>query len=442
MSLNDFNKRARLDISLTISGSGEFNPFTSNGEPMNWTLDGDVKSTEPEINLTVKQETCRRFTNKEFRFFGGQTSVGNTSGTIQIGQIAPANFDLLPADVVLNNPNYQTIESKGIWKVNSDPELSSGALANGILAGNVYYTVGQPTDAKIDDPILLDPEIDGIKRVYPGDYMYKGGTLSGTPKWVLVPQYRFPKPDRTFYWVPNTAPEIKSGGKVNDVLAKPGTIMLPVAEYFTNDRSKFIDDLYYFPKGQGLYFDGQKWSSLTGSTFVYEVKNKPPEFWQQTDFRSFDRYEFYLDRKAYDKCFIETYQKIDDSKLVKFTSTPTSGDPENVDFYFRWYSAIGEEDGIQPSIYPGLIYDFSDAYSKYNLELVNWGKARKIFIRSAGFYLDNRDPDPEKARRLDLAVEDFTDGNVTKIVTKYTDYDGNVLTNTITITTQITASMA
>ena len=102
MSLNDFNKRARLDISLTISGSGEFNPFTSNGEPMNWTLEGDVKSTEPDINLTVKQETCRRFTNKEFRFFGGQASVGNTSGTIQIGQIAPSNFDLFDEKFLLS----------------------------------------------------------------------------------------------------------------------------------------------------------------------------------------------------------------------------------------------------------------------------------------------------------------------------------------------------
>jgi hypothetical protein len=421
MSLNDYNRRARLDISVQITGSGQFYPFSNtSGQPVNWTLNGTVNAVQFVDELTVKEETCGVpfGSEKQFRTFGIQGSVGNNSGVASVGQLPQ-----FPQGLV----NFQ---NRGTWTVNTSPVLSADGNADGDLVVRGYYTVAQPDGAGVDDPIPIDPAIDFLTRVYPGDRVSVSGT-GGSSKWVVAPQYRYPKPDRTFFWIPNSSPVLASGGIVDGELALPGTIMLPTATYYIEDEAEAVDGMRYFIAGQGVQFDGQRWTKLTADAFVYEPLSGPREFWvTDVSYNSTDRDAARLENDFANRPFVSTNQTIDDGNPVQITLTYEGGEPETIDLIFRWNGGNnGAPTNIQPAV--AVINNFGDAWSTYRLNTRNWLQERIPSAFGAAFRLKTTDPEVY----IELYVDEFIDGNVTEISQTVTDPEtGNVLTNTYTVT--------
>jgi hypothetical protein len=431
MSYNDFNRRARIDITIGISGSGQFLPY-GNAVPANWTLQGNVTAQQPQDELTIKEETCWApySTQKQFRTFGGGGSGGNTSGTVNTGQIAS-----LPYATFGNSPS----SSRGDWTVNESPVLTNGGYADDELIEFGYYVVAQPYDKTIDDPIDISPAIDFVARVYPGDLVYTRGSGEFT-RWYVVPQNRFPQVDRTFFWTPNTSPVLASGGIADGVLVKPGTIMLPTANFFIeNYFANAIDGMYYFYANQGVIFDGQRWRQNLPPPRIYSPQVGPKEFRQvNTEYISDQLYERLLEYKHREKPFVTSYTPINDDEPVTLTVNFEGQQPEVTNLKFRW-TVPGNliEDNIQPAI-PG-IYNFGDAWSAYHLANVAWLSERFPGSQGTSFGLSS-DNDPEIG--LTLYVDIFEDGNITQIVNTIEDGDGKTLTNTFTITLGVVTSQA
>ena len=429
MSYNDFNRRARLTIVITIEGSGQFNPFQIGyGTPLNWTLNGTVFSKTPTINLTTKEETCGipYGSPKEFRLFGGGGSTGNTSGTVNTGQLAP------PIGPLLGQALF------GSWLVNTEPVLSANGKADDETVSGGYYVVAQPSNQGIDEPINVSPAIDYITRVYPGDFVYVTGT-GETSKWNVAPQHRFPQTDRTFLWQPNSDPVLSSGGFADGVLALPGTIMLPASNYYIVDPADAVDGMQYFYANQGVRFDGQTWSKNLPDPRVYEPPSGPREFRQLQVSYSGQRYESLLEFKQSEKPFISVNLTIDDDSPSIFTVTPPEGEPYTSELYFSWGSPMnGAERNIQPSI--PAIHDFGDPWSVYHLANRDWILQRFPGELGAGFLLQTRDIEPQET--LLLGVNEVVDGNVTELEETALDPEGNTLTNNFKITLQITTAIA
>lgn len=429
MSYNDFNDRARLTIAITIEGTGQFSPFLETyGAPMNWDLIGTVGFLTPEINLSIKEKTCGvpYGSTKEFQLFSGGGSTGNTSGTVNTGQLPP------PIGALLGQA------SLGTWTVNSAPVLSAGGYADDTLISGGYYIVAQPSDQGIDEPIEISPAIDYITRVYPGDYVYVTGK-NETSKWNVAPQNRFPQTDRTLFWQPNSDPVLSSGGFVDGVLALPGTIMLPTSNHYIADPADAVDGMQYFYANQGVQFDGQTWSKNLPDPRVYEPPDGPREFRQLQVSYSGQRYESLLEFKQSEKPFIFANLTIDDFSPSIFTVTPLDGDPYTSELYFYWGSPMnGAERNIQPSI--PAIHDFGDPWSKYHIANRDWILQKFPGELGAGFLLKTRDIEPQET--LMLGVNAVINGNVTEITETAQDPEGNELINTFKITLQITTSIA
>ncbi|CAB4134543.1 hypothetical protein UFOVP781_47 [uncultured Caudovirales phage] len=421
MSYNDFNDRAKLTIGIAIEGTGQFSPFLETyGAPMNWSLTGTVASKTPEINLSIKEKTCGvpYGSTKEFELFGGGGSTGNTSGTVNTGQLPPPVGALLGQSLI------------GTWTVNTDPELSEGGYADDTLISGGYYIVAQPKNQKIDDPIKVLPAIDYITRVYPGDFVYVTGK-NETSKWNVAPQNRFPKTDRTISWRPNSEPVLSSGGLVDDVLALPGTIMLPTSDYYISDPDDAIDGMQYFYANQGVIFDGQVWRKNLPDPRLYEPEDGPREFRQLQVFYGGQLYERLLEFKQSEKCFVSANLTIDDSTPLTFTVTPPEGDAYTSDLYFYWMSPMnGAERNIQPSV--PAIHDFGDPWSKYHIANRDWINLKFPGELGAGFLLKTRDVEPQQT--LFLGVDEIVDENITEMTDTTQDPDGNDLINTFTIT--------
>lgn len=433
MSLNDFNSRARLTVVVSINGSGQFSPFLdSYGVPMNWTLNGAATSLPPEIALTVKEQTCGLpfGSPKLFRFFDSGAnntgSTGNNSGTLKTGEYAQLQRALY---------NFSL---KGSWIVNTSPILEPGGIADDESLVAAYYTVALPENADPDDPILVSPAIDFVARVYPGDVVYVSG--SGPSKvWRVASAVRFPKPDRTFSWTPNSNPLLASGGLANGELAKPGTIMLPTSNFYIEPPAPAIDGMRYFYANQGVVFDGQIWRKFTNDPLIYDPPEGEKEFRDiNVNYNSTDLYESLQEETHSRKCFVYTNQTIDDTNPFEFVVTPEQGDPETTQLFFRWLSPMN---GVETNMQPGIaaIHNFGDAWTNYHLANRAWLKTRFPGLVGAGFNLRSRDIVPEMS--LDLSVECFEDDNVTQITEYYTDFEGNVLTNQITITLSVTTEL-
>ena len=439
MSLNDFNRTASLQIGVQISGSGQFSPLQSSyGTLMNWTIGGQMTKEPKTQNTTIREETCgiNPSDPKYYLSFNAPGSTGNTSGTIDVGVYPPRNPPFLDSKPLT-----------GTWTVNTSPVLSADGKVDGNDAEG-YYIVKRPVSViNVDDPILITPAIDNLKRVYEGDLVYVSGG-----KWNVFPQYRFPKPDRTFQWTPNEDPVLKSGGIADDELVKPGTIMLADSTHYISKQSDSFDGMQYFYEGQGVLFDGQVWSKQLGDPLVYENESGTKEF-RNLDIKYYSPqlYERLLETDHEDKGRVLGYQPINYETPITFTVTPPPpepggdpGEPYSIDFYFYWLSPqLGIIDNALPAA--PIRYDFGDAWSKYHLANFEWLKARpKIgatFI-GAGIMLKSKPEAGQEEDFLYLYIDALEDGNITTIKEKSQDPQGNPIENEFTVTTQLTVGQS
>lgn len=433
MSLNTFNKRARINVSLLISGTGQFSPFVGEENvPVDWTIEGTVRQGEFVEELTVKEETCGvpYGSEKMFRSFGILPgSTGNTSGSIATGQV-PTQLNIL-----FNRENL------GPWIVNTSPVLSPNGYANDAQVIDGYYVVAQPEDAGIDDPIEIDPPIDGLSRVYPGDYVVTTGTGAGL-QWQYVPQIRYPKPDRTYFWTPNTSPELESGGIADGELVLPGTVMIPTADYFIEDAADYIDGFYYFSAGNGVLFRGDVWAPLTPNPTVYQPEEGPPEFWfDLLSYGSTDRYFNLMEGHHRQKPFVFANIPVDDSSTPTYDYTFEGQSQESEGLVFRW---LVPGNGVSNNMIPAVssIYDFGDAWSRFHKNTRDWLAQRFVGINGAGFTLSTTGEGGQDIKTIVLGVDEFVDGNQTVIQQTYTDPEGTTLTNSFTLTLSVVVSIA
>ena len=441
MSLNDFNDTASLQIGVQISGSGKFSPLANSyGSLMDWTISGQMTKITKESTETIKQKTCGQgivpTEPAYFLSFNANGSTGNTSGTIDVGMLPPRNPAFLDSKPLT-----------GTWLVNTKPVLSANGQADGNDAGG-YYIVKRPASViSVDDPIVINPPIDNLKRVYEGDLVYVSGG-----RWNVFPQYRFPKTDRTFQWTPNEDPVLKSGGIADDELVKPGTIMLADSTHYISKQSDSFDGMQYFYEGQGVLFDGQVWSKQLGDPLVYENDSGTKEF-RNLDIKYYSPqlYERLLETDHEDKGRVLGYQPINYETPITFTVTPPPpepggdpGEPYTINFYFYWMSPqLGIVDNALPAA--PIRYDFNDAWSKYHLANFEWLKARpKIgatFI-GAGIMLKSKPEAGQEEDFLYLYIDALEDGNITTIKEKSQDPKGNPIENEFTVTTQLTVSQS
>ena len=437
MSLNDFNRTVNLDINIQISGTGAFSPLQSSyGTMMNWSIDGQMTKKTVTQNTTIKEETCGINPNdpKYYLSFGAPGSTGNTSGEVVTGIYKETRPPFLEGKPLV-----------GEWLVNTKPILSTGGLADENPA-NGYYIVKRPsTVVGIDDPIIINPAIDQLSRVYENDIVFVANN-----QWYVAPQSRNPLPDRTFSWTPNTDPILKAGGIADNELVKPGTIMLPDSTYYIEKQSDGFDGMQYFYEGQGVLFDGQVWSKKLQDPLVYEKEGGENEFRNlDVHYYSTQRYERILESDHQDKGHVFGYQPISYETPIAFTVTPPPpepgqdpGEPYTINFYFYWMSPqLGIIDNAIPAT--PIRHDFNDAWSKYHLANLDWLKDRptigSAFI-GAGIVLKNKPEAGTEEEILYLSIDAFEDGNTTTITEKGQDPDGNPLENTFTITTQLTVS--
>jgi hypothetical protein len=438
MSTLDFNKRASISITINISGSGQFDPTGSSTNKMNWSLTGAITANNEESNLTTKEWLCGvpyGSVNKIYTSFGAVSSNGNTSGTIDTGVLP---YRPIPENVIGRE--------LGTWTVNSNPVLSNFGKVNGQTSLRGHYVVNKPADATVDDPIILDPPIDNVARVYPGDYVFLMGDGENA-RWYVGPQRRQPRTDRTFFWEPNVNPYLQSGGLANGVLAKPGTIMIPTANLYVENQQDRVDGIKYIYSNYGLIFNGQVWTRIISDPFVYQPSPQDPsEQPPPPEFRNFEVFfstgdQLYATLLEYDqanKPFVITSKTIDDNSPAVLTYTPDEGEPYSVDLYFRWFGAMGNENGIMPR---PVLYDFNDAWTRYHQANSDWAVARKLFtFTGAGFSLkSNTGVEPET--EIFLQCERFADGDVTTI-TETISVDGEELTNSFSVSLDINVSMA
>ena len=433
MSLNDFQKRAKLDIKISISGSGAFSPLSyMYGTPADWTLTGEIETITFEDDLTIKEQTCGpdNGTPHQFMHFNSGGSTGNTSGTIPVGRTSSLRVGRQQYSSGANN-------KLGEWEVNTKPVLSSDGKVDGNEAPLGYYIVKLPPNTTVDDPIIISPAIDGITRVYPGDEIFSAGNPDFR-KWFYGNQLRYPKTDRTFFWIPNTNPVLKSGGLVDGTLAKPGTIMLPTADFYIEDPEDAIDGLRYVYAGQGWMYDGRRWFKYLPDPLVYEPEDAAREFRNiDVSFAAGLIREGFTDAHLLEdvhskKCFVVSNQTIDDDKPCKFTQTEKDQDPLELDLKFRWgVPLFGCDANIQPAVL--VLHDFQDAWSYYAKKNQDWIRPRFKTFYSATCVLGDGE--------LALGVEEFIDGNVTEIKETVPDPSGGELENTFTITLSIKTSL-
>jgi hypothetical protein len=423
MSTIDFNERGRISITIDINGSGQFHPQF--GFPINWTLQGTVTAVDAQNNLTTKEKLCGFFNflgDKIYTAFSAPASVGGNSGRINTG--------------IFPNPiNPQIFGTNlGTWKVNTSPVLSSDGQVNGELAQKGYYIAQVAEGQKYDDPIVISPAIDGITRIYAGDMIYTAPYNEGR-RWYILPQQRQPMPDRTLFWQPNEAPYVEENGKIDGKLAKPGTIILPTANFdFEDDEQPFFGR--YALAGQGWLWNGYQWlggappyrwnltpTSITEYRFI-DVAYIPPDYTAGC-----------MEETQRLKPFIYTTRQVDDENPVILTYYPEGQEPEENLLKFRWLIDF-QGNPIQPK---SAIKDFGDAWSKYHLANTEWLKNRKQFqLTGAGFNLKTIETEEII---FNLGCEVFEDGDITTF-TSEAEIDDQKFINSITVTLTINTSIA
>ena len=443
MSTVDFNKRANLDIIVTINGNGQFDPFGSFAFPVNWTLSGTIsaKNDEP-TDLTNKQRLrCTPLpADAIWTEFGAPESLGNESSFIESG--------LRPTPIIFEGPLGGFL---GDWTVNTKPVFSNNGMVDGELAKKGYYVVQIAKDKTEDDPIELDPTIDGLAKVYPGDLIYSLGDEVNR-QWKRQPRERWPRPDRTFFWQPNVNPFVEEDGKIDGEMAKPGTVILPTETLdFTDPTKPFLNRYAY--AGYGWMFNGYQWLQLTNAPTKYQPpKENPSDPQPAPEYR--DLFVYYsqpgrfagcLEQTQRQKSFVYTTQRIDDSATATLiiTPEPVPGQPppppETFNLRFAWAYAFAEN-GIQSFSDFTPIYDFADPWTAYHKANIKWCKDRNLQFVAAPFTLTT-EPGIEPQQSIELNVQSFEDGNVTTITQEIKDENGTPYVNEYTISLSIQASM-
>jgi hypothetical protein len=404
MSVNDFKKRPRLTIEVTFECSGAFNPFAGGGT-MNWELTGSVSGSTGQPNVTEEQITCGTNLGYDtiFGFFViSPGSTGGSSGSVDTG-VLPYKFP--PTIKVADNFWFSGDE----WKVNTSPVLSEFGVINGNPGTrDVFYVVALPDtpNAKADDPIFIDPPIDQLRVVYPGDFVAID-QLFGTQRWYAYPQQRFPKPDRTFLWDPNTSPVLGSGGKVDGVLAKPGTIMIPTKNFYIKEQQNWIDNYNYFHQGVGIMFDGQKWNNNVQAIIADKGSNIGEATWPLTLYFSDQVYESRLEQDH------------------------------------RYKFLINFGGGIENDLQGGpVFYDHGDSYSySYKKKLEWYDENRVVQIDSAGgtvsVFFNPNDP----AQSFAVGLNHFVDGNVTEWQETSVNDEGEEVVNNYKLSLSISTTL-
>jgi len=440
MSTWDFNYRAQSNITINISGEGQFDPFGTSDE-IDWVLGGTVSaiggsSTRPAF-------TCKPLDPALiWTSFGAPASNGGQSGYIDPG--------LLPYSVSAESVIGRQL---GSWTVNTDPVLSSGGLIDGALSEKGYYIVNVAEDKTADDVIEISPAIDGIAKVYPGDWIYSTPTQTGR-KWNVLPfPDRQPKPDRTFFWDPNTVPYVEENGMINGELAKPGTVIIPTKDYDFEDPTEPFYQRYAQNK-VGWMFNGYSWVGGLPAPYKYQPPDnngqpQPPEYrFLSVPYKSPGKYAGCLHDTHFYKPFWFTNQRIDDSQPVVITFTPKSvpGDPPpqpySVDLVFRWAYSGDAENYIQPFGAIAPIFNFADVFSGFHQRNIDWMKQRNqvMMIGRNGSLFPSPQSDPPVS--IEVYIDCCEDGNVTKIVNEITNSDGVVLKNEITISLSMSVTQS
>lgn len=443
MSTTDFNKRAELDIAITIDGEGQFLPGTTS--PANWTISGTVtaKPDQP-TELTLRQLLfCPPPPNDAvYTTFNASPSAGNVSGFLDPDvRDLPIGFDRFG-------------NSLPTWKVNTKPVLSSNGMIDGELSEpGQSFTVQVAKDKTEDDFIELDPPIDGLTKVYPGDVIYNVGD-EVNKFWRRQPRLRWPRTDRTFFWQPNENPFVEEDGKINGEMAKPGTIILPTENFdFTDITKPFY--LKYAYAGYGWMFNGYEWSQLAFAPLRYKPpKENPDDPDPPTEYRNWQvyygvpgRFSGCLEGTQRDKPFIYTSKKINDDPPIIYTVTfpaqegQPPPEPESYNMIFRW-SLDTENNQIQAPTYLTPIYDFSDAWSNYHKANIKWFKDRNLADLIGSGYVLSITPPTEQFNSIFGYVLCFEDGNTTTMTETIEGPGGEPLTNTLTVTLSIQASIA
>lgn len=422
-----------MDITVSITGNGNFSPFQNNIYPYYWEMGGTVSATDDQPT-DIQFKCTPQDPNAIYTLFGAVPSNGGQSGYIDTG-VLPARYS---AESIFG------IELGG-WTVNTSPVLSSDGIVNGNLSTKGYYVVQVAEDKTEDDLIDVNPAIDGITKVYAGDIIYSTATGTGR-RWNLSPKERLPKPDRTFFWTPNTSPFIEADGKVNGVMAKPGTVMLPTSNYAFEDPSAPFYNQYAYA-GIGWMFDGQRW---IGGRYPFRYQPPTPEGGEPPPAEYRDLDVVYQPSNPFGQClestqrnkpFIRTTKRINDGAPIIFTYKPEGSDPESMPMKFRWFWDTERENYLQAPTILTPVYDFGDAWTAYHKANVAWLKARGIqTFLGAGCRVFSDETDPPL--QIELNVDCFEDGNVTTIVEEFVGEDGNTYTNTFQLTVSITMSMA
>lgn len=420
MSVNDFKKRPRLNITLTFACNGQFNPFTGFGA-LQWSLSGTLNGQTGTPNVTVRDITCQRPTGEDdiFGFFDIQGSTGNTSGTIDVG-ILPQRFSGIP---------------KGEWKVNTSPVLAANGIVNGLPGSrSEYYVVAMPTTpagVTADDPINITPPIDELRVVYPGDFI-SIDRLFGTQRWYVYPQRRQPKPDRTFFWNPNVAPFLTTDGKADGELVKPGTVMIPTKTENVKGLTNPLALQGYFVNGAGIMWNGQYWSNFCtarNATPFGEQEN----LWAIPIFQSPNFYEYRFETEHSRKFLIYTNTRQAEGQSLTYTEAIGGGEPFSQPAYFEMQGGFGSISGNFQGA--PVFYDHGDAYSfNYKKQKEFWENNGQSFSPAGGDVTVYR---TEGSESFSIYCNEFEDGNQTEYETIAYDDEGNKLTNTFRISVAI-----
>ena len=427
MSLNTFKVRPNVTVSYLFDCSGTFDPFGPTGGtvvPIAWTLSGTITGSNRELNVPVKSITCTDqalFTqSSDFSFFDLDGSTGNTSGYVPVGLL----------------PETREGQPLGAWTVNTSPVLQpNGKVDGGDPPALGYYVVALPTGATVNDPIVISPAIDTLTRVYPGDAVAVQNGL-----WRVYPQRRLGAPDRTFLWTPNTSPVVASGGLVNGVLAKPGTILIPDKDFYIAPPAPAIEGRRYFYKGQGLLFNGQLWRKKLEDPWKSTVD--PTQFWLASpNYESLNLYENLLEQTHRKKCDVYANIKQDPGSELTYSVSYDGGTPFDVPAYMANFFAlnIGPVGGCLQA--QKIFYNHSDAYSFHEQQTRAWAKInyKLAYAASTDVYITGQigQPDPS----FPVYIDFFEDGNITQWETEAFDPDGAVIKNNFKLTTSISVTV-
>jgi len=397
---------------------------------MNWELTGSVSGSTGTSNATEQQITCQTGIGDDtvFGFFDiYPSSTGNSSGSVDTG-ILPFQYK---DDLWVNQKS---------WKVNTDPVLSQfGKVNNEPPPKGAFYVVALPDtpNANPDDPIVIDPPIDNLSRVYPGDIVAIDRVF-GTGRWYVYPQRRLPDPSKTFFWDPNEDPVLESGGIVDGVLAKPGTIMIPTKSIYIKGEFGQTKLAGYYHQNVGIIFDGQAWNYYVGHIVADTGPDKDKAIWPEANYVSDQDYEYILERDHRKKFLVYTNTQATTNVLsFKITqdSTTTSHDG-----FFSFGKRFNVNDNLQGAL---VFYDHNDSYSYNYKEKLKWFERNRIVqIDSAAGLVYVTMNAGEPLQSFVVGLRHFADGNVTEWEETSVNDEGEEVKNYYKLSVSISTTLA